>query len=227
MSAWWVETGPTRKLASPAAQADYVKALSMAVRLNERELLAAVCKGIPIASVELVGRELPRTYLERVLHVVAAQLQHEAHLEYHVRWVTALLGPHATYVRMHRSAFAPTLRALHKALQEQRDGLLRLADSNRFALAYLAAAQPAAAEGTNAVTAAIAVVSEAAEAALEAVDGGDAATDGGMPGITDAAQAPRRANLKRAAATPAAAPDAVPEGSVRTKSKKTVRAGSA
>ena len=129
-----------------------MKALVLAVRLNEAASLEEVYLGIPMASVDLVGRDLPRTYLERVLRLVAGHLEKAVHIEFNLRWVVALLGPHAAYIRLHRAAFAPTLRAVHKALHEHRDGLVRLADSNRFALAYLTTALDATAPAAAATS---------------------------------------------------------------------------
>jgi periodic tryptophan protein 2 len=158
-------------------QREYLRALVLAVRLSEPGPLAAVYNGIPPTAVELVGRDLPRPYLDRVLRAVAAHTEGGAHLEYNLRWVSALLGPHAVYLRQHRAVFGPTLRALRKALQEQRDGLGRLADGNRFALNYLLARLERHTDPTTATPTDSAVADEA-ETTTAAADGPSPTNDG-------------------------------------------------
>ena len=205
-------------------QREYLKALVLAVRLNEAAPLEEVYEGVPVASVALVGRDLPRPYLERVLRTVATHLEKAAHLEFNLCWVVALLGPHAAYIRQHRAAFAPTLRSLHKALQEQRDGLVRLADSNRFALDYLLSALRSETGGDAAGDAAGGgarpAQSDAAITAASADDSIDATTEIDAATTPESAQArPKKGSDKRkrtVAAEPEQVQEPEPESEIAT-----------
>jgi len=192
------------------AQREYLRALVLALRLNEPEPLAAAYRSVPKASIELVARDLPRPHLAGLLRVVADHLERQPHLEVNVHWVLSLLGPHAAYVRLHRPTFAPTLRALHKALHEQRDSLVRLADSNGFALEYLTAVAATreaqephdhGSEAADAATGSAGVADE--EAAGAAAVSGDADADADVDGDAGAdkvATAPPRRRRKAPAA---------------------------
>jgi len=188
------------------AQREYLRALVLALRLNEPEPLDAAYRSVPKASIELVARDLPRPHLAGLLRVVADHLERHPHLEVNVHWVLSLLGPHAAYARLHRPTFAPTLRALHKALHEQRDSLVRLADSNGFALEYLTAvaatreAQVTHDNGEAPDTATCSTGVNDDETAAAATVSGDANTDVDADAEKVAASPPQRRRKAQAAA---------------------------
>lgn len=99
----------------------------MALRLNEEAPLRRAYLAIPVTAIELVAQDLPIPYLDSFLRYVATQMAEQPHLEFHLKWVQALLsGSKGPYLRQTRNTMAPQLRALHKALVERRDGLAKL-----------------------------------------------------------------------------------------------------
>ncbi|KAK4694830.1 periodic tryptophan protein 2, partial [Lecanoromycetidae sp. Uapishka_2] len=116
---------------------DYLRALVMAFRLNERPLIQSVYEAIPIANVLLTVKQLPTVYLARLLRFVTQATDESPHLEFNLRWIEALLSAHGPYLKDRASSFASELRSVQKAIAKIQSELARLADDNVYALDYL------------------------------------------------------------------------------------------
>ena len=77
---------------SVLADKEYTKALVMAFRLGEQDLLGEVIEGIPQADVQLVAKTFPEAYLERLLTLLAEKLAKSPHLEYYLAWSCHILN---------------------------------------------------------------------------------------------------------------------------------------
>ena len=118
---------------------DFLLALIMAFRLNERLLIRQVYEAIPITDATLLVKEIPIVYLARLLRFVAQATDESPHLEFNLRWIEALLHAHGPYLKDHASSFASELRSVQKAIAKIHFELTRLADDNVYALDYLLA----------------------------------------------------------------------------------------
>ncbi len=118
-------------------EADYVRALAMAFRLNELGLVKRVYEGIPAADITLVARELPDVYLPQLLRFVAAQADESPHLEFNLMWIQALLSGHGRLLRDRAADYAPELRSVQRAVTRIQSELARLADANVYMVDYL------------------------------------------------------------------------------------------
>lgn len=118
---------------------DFLLALVMAFRLNERLLIRRVYEAIPITNVMLLVKQLPLVYLARLLRFVTQATDESPHLEFNLRWIEALLQAHGPYLKDHANSFASELRTIQKAIAKIQLELARLADDNVYALDYLLA----------------------------------------------------------------------------------------
>ena len=116
---------------------DYLRALVMAFRLNERPLIHRVYEAVPVADVVLVVKHLPKVYLARLLRFIAQTTDESPHLEFNLRWIEALLSVQGRYLKDHASVFASELRTVQKAIVKIQSELSRLADDNVYTLNYL------------------------------------------------------------------------------------------
>lgn len=128
---------------------DYLVALIMAFRLNERSLICRVYEAVPITDVALLVREIPIVYLAQLLRFISQATDESPHLEFNLRWIEALLRVHGPYLKDHAGSFASELRTVHKAIAKIQLELARLADDNAYALDYLLA-QPLPPAGVHA-----------------------------------------------------------------------------
>lgn len=124
---------------STLAQKEYLKALVMAFRLNERNLIRRVYEATPVSDIPLVIKELPRVYLGRLIRFVALQADESPHLEFNLMWVEALLSKHGRWMRDNRGVLEAELRSVEKAVRRIQTELARLADENIYRIEYLLA----------------------------------------------------------------------------------------
>lgn len=116
---------------------DYLTALVMAFRLNEKKLIQHIYGSIPYSDIALVVKDLPTVYVARLLRFVALATDDSPHLEFNLLWVEALLGKHGRFLKDHAGAIGPELRLVQKAVRKIQIELGSLADENGFAIDFL------------------------------------------------------------------------------------------
>jgi periodic tryptophan protein 2 len=124
---------------STLAQKEYLKALVMAFRLNERNLIRRVYEATPVSDIALVVKEMPSVYLGRLLRFVALQADESPHLEFNLMWIEALLSKHGRWMKENRGGMEAELRSVEKAVRRIQTELARLADENIYRIEYLLA----------------------------------------------------------------------------------------
>ena len=115
-----------QSLLSVLAKREYLKALVMAYRLNEKPLIHKVYESIPRDDIRLISRQLPTVYLSQMLRVVAEHLDKSPHLEFDLLWVTALLNAHGRYLRDRSGEYASVFRVVQKELMDAENAISRL-----------------------------------------------------------------------------------------------------
>ena len=98
------------------ADHDYLRAIVMAFRLNERSVIRRIYEGIPVADIVFVVRDLPTVYLASILRFVAHATEQTPHLEFNLLWIKALLTIHGRSLRDNAGNFSDELRTLHRAI---------------------------------------------------------------------------------------------------------------
>ncbi|KII87643.1 hypothetical protein PLICRDRAFT_162405 [Plicaturopsis crispa FD-325 SS-3] len=122
---------------SVLAEREFLKALVMAFRLNEKPLVQRVYERIPRGDVRLIARQLPVLYVPQLLRFVADHLERSPHLEFDLLWVNALLMAHGRHLRDRSGEYASVFRALQKGLADFEQLISRLCDENTSTLTYL------------------------------------------------------------------------------------------
>ncbi|EIM88864.1 WD repeat protein [Stereum hirsutum FP-91666 SS1] len=116
---------------------EYLQALVMAFRLNEKGLVRKVYEAVPYEDIRLVSREMPRVYVGRLLGVAVEGLEGGPRLEWGLRWVREVLGAHGRWVREHGVEMASVLREVRRAVGEFEGAVAGLCEENTATLRYL------------------------------------------------------------------------------------------
>lgn len=116
---------------------DFLRALVMAFRLNEKPLIRQVYEAIPIPDMALVVKHLPVVYLARLLRFITQATDESPRLESNLRWIEGLLSAHGPYLKDHAASFASELRSVQKAIAKIQAELARMADDNVYTVDYL------------------------------------------------------------------------------------------
>ena len=127
-------------------QKDFLRAIVMAFRLNERPVIHRVYEAVPAADVDLIVKNIPGVYLGRLMRFIAQLTDENPQLELNLKWIEALLSAHGPYLKDHASHFTAELRTVQKAIIKIQSELARLADDNAYSLDYLLAQHLADAE---------------------------------------------------------------------------------
>jgi periodic tryptophan protein 2 len=110
-----IELTPQTVLATLEKQS-YLEALVMAFRLNEKTIINRVYEGIPYEEIKLVARQLPTTYVPRLLGVSAEVLERGPRLEWGLRWIREVLSAHGRWIRERSVELASVLREVKRAV---------------------------------------------------------------------------------------------------------------
>ncbi|KAF9225973.1 WD40 repeat-like protein [Gyrodon lividus] len=119
------------------AEREFLKALVLAFRLNEKSLIQRIYESIPRSDVRLVARQVPVVYISALLQFIAEHLEKSPHLEFDLLWIRAVLMAYGRYLRDRSGEFAPVLRAAQKALGDVEQSISRLCDENTSTLRYM------------------------------------------------------------------------------------------
>ncbi|KZT60952.1 WD40 repeat-like protein [Calocera cornea HHB12733] len=119
------------------AQREFLKALVMAFRLNEKPLIQRVYESIPPSDARLLARQLPVVYVPAMLRFVADHIEHSPHMEFDLVWVNAVLAAHGRTLRDHSNEYASVFRAMHKGISDFERMIGKLCDDNMFTLQYI------------------------------------------------------------------------------------------
>lgn len=104
---------------------DYLKALVMAFRLNEKDLSRKVFESIPSSDVRIITRQIPTIYLPMLLQLVGEHAETSPHMEFDLIWINSLLATQGRHLREHSSEYASVLRLLQKVMLDFQESISR------------------------------------------------------------------------------------------------------
>ena len=96
---------------------EYLKALVMAFRLNDKPLIRKTYESVPYTSVPLIVREIPRVYILKLMRTLAEQLESSPHLEFNLKWAMEVIGVHGRYIKERQGEMASELRAVLRGVE--------------------------------------------------------------------------------------------------------------
>jgi periodic tryptophan protein 2 len=105
---------------------DYLKALVMAFRLNEKYLIHQVYESTPVDDVPFVVGSLPRVYLSRLLRFVTTFIEEGPHLEFGLVWIEAVFESHGAWVKENRAECESEMRRAVRCLKRVQNEVVRL-----------------------------------------------------------------------------------------------------
>jgi periodic tryptophan protein 2 len=108
------------------SEREFLKALVMAFRLNEKSLIQRVYESIPPADIRLISKQLPLVYVPNLLRFVAEHLEKSPHLEFDLMWSKTLLMLHGRHLKERSGEFASVFRVLQKGLTDSEQSISRM-----------------------------------------------------------------------------------------------------
>lgn len=115
-----------QSLLATLADKEYLLALIVAFRLNEKPLILRTYEAIPPTDVKLLAKQLPKVYVPALLRFVASHLEGSPHVEFDLIWVGAILTSHGRWLRERSGEFASEFRAIQKGVADFSSSIARL-----------------------------------------------------------------------------------------------------
>eukprot|EP01126_Amoeba_proteus_P062326 TRINITY_DN8456_c0_g1_i4.p1 TRINITY_DN8456_c0_g1~~TRINITY_DN8456_c0_g1_i4.p1 ORF type:complete len:737 (-),score=150.98 TRINITY_DN8456_c0_g1_i4:285-2495(-) len=127
----------------------YLKALVMALRLNEFDITLKVFETIPHESIEIIARDLHRSYLKHFLTFIARYMSTPTplwgtvspHVHFTMKWISAILFSHGQFLKDNPGQFSTSFRALQKNILQVQEVLDQVCTNNSAIMSYLGNAQ--------------------------------------------------------------------------------------
>ncbi|PLW11233.1 hypothetical protein PCANC_10423 [Puccinia coronata f. sp. avenae] len=120
-------------------KSEYLKALVMAFRLNEKYMIKVVYQAIPFKEIKIIAAQLPTVYVPKLLEFISKSAIDGSsnHLQFDLTWINFLLTSHGRYLKNHSNQVGPIMRSVQKALLDSHSSVSKLANSNTYMLRYL------------------------------------------------------------------------------------------
>lgn len=115
-----------QSLLSTLESKEYLLALIIAFRLNERPLILKTYEAVPPTDIRLIAKQLPKVYVKALLKFIAAHVEDSPHVEFDLIWVTAVLTAHGRWLRDRSGEFASEFRAIQKGVADFSQSIARL-----------------------------------------------------------------------------------------------------
>uniref|UniRef100_H3AB34 PWP2 small subunit processome component n=1 Tax=Latimeria chalumnae TaxID=7897 RepID=H3AB34_LATCH len=116
---------------------EYMAAIVMAFRLNEKKLIQEVLERVPHHEVSVVCMSLPELYVERVLQFLASALETSRHLEFYLTWAQRLLMLHGQKLKSRSPKFLkPVVSQVQTSERSHFFSVLFWCDWNRYNIKY-------------------------------------------------------------------------------------------
>eukprot|EP01133_Synstelium_polycarpum_P003452 gene3452-3926_t len=104
------------------ADEDYLRALVMSLKLNEKPIIEEVYEAIPSSHVPFVCHEFPLYYLKHFVRFLSYIFDKKPHIELQMKWVLYLFNYHGKYMKSNSLSMIEALRNLQKgAVQHYTD----------------------------------------------------------------------------------------------------------
>ncbi len=119
---------------------DYLSALVMSFRLNERYLIHQVYESIPVVDIKLVANNIPVVYVERLLNFISSIAMTSPHIEFNLIWIKAIISAHGKYINTHKHDFASALRGAQRFIARIAKHIVRTSKDNEYSYLFLSTA---------------------------------------------------------------------------------------
>ena len=116
---------------------NFLAALLMALKLNERALIRAALEAVPHEAVMLVARQVSTKHLSALLQFVGEEAEGSRHLQFYLIWTRAILLNHGTFLKTESKDHLPILNLLIKNLTRKSEDLGKVCDHNKYTINYL------------------------------------------------------------------------------------------
>eukprot|EP01025_Chloroclados_australasicus_P005925 TRINITY_DN1192_c0_g1_i5.p1 TRINITY_DN1192_c0_g1~~TRINITY_DN1192_c0_g1_i5.p1 ORF type:complete len:967 (-),score=113.08 TRINITY_DN1192_c0_g1_i5:314-3214(-) len=115
----------------------YLRALLISLRLNEREIISHVVLSTPFHYIDAIIEQLPEVWASKLFGELAMILENTPHLEFMLVWLNSLLQRHGSKLKKSNYIPLPVFRQLSQTLKRMHSQLKDSAEDVIYKLKYL------------------------------------------------------------------------------------------
>eukprot|EP00698_Gefionella_okellyi_P013776 TRINITY_DN3791_c0_g1_i1.p1 TRINITY_DN3791_c0_g1~~TRINITY_DN3791_c0_g1_i1.p1 ORF type:complete len:848 (-),score=140.28 TRINITY_DN3791_c0_g1_i1:1180-3519(-) len=105
---------------------DFAKALMLALRLNEKEIVEEVFEAVPGVDVQFVVQAIATPYAARLMTYIATYIEQSRRIEFYLRWCVALLTHRGRFFKENSALYSSSFRMVQKAVLHHQESLSQL-----------------------------------------------------------------------------------------------------
>ncbi|CCH46902.1 Periodic tryptophan protein 2 [Wickerhamomyces ciferrii] len=120
---------------------NYLNALAMAFRLNERYLIHQVYESVPAVDIKLLANDLPIVYVERLLSFISSIAMTSPHVEFNLLWLKSIITAHGKYINTHKHEFASALRGAQRFIARVAKHVVKTSKNNEYSYLFLSSTE--------------------------------------------------------------------------------------
>ena len=119
------------------SEENYQSALSMALRLNEIDLIREVVEQIPSVQTDLLSSRLSEKFVYHLLKFIGEEMEMSRHIGYYAKWCRCLMMHHSLWIRRKWKDFLPVLNQVQKVLTCKASELGEVCERNEQTVDFL------------------------------------------------------------------------------------------
>ena len=129
-------TPQTTRLA--ALNGDFAKACLQSIFLGDDDLITEMISSVPLESLSLVAKSIPKSKLPKCVNVIAQSLDSNTCIQYYLKWALALFSCiRESDTEKYRNTLLPSFRNLQRAILKQEKVLANICDENLYDMVFL------------------------------------------------------------------------------------------
>ena len=119
------------------SECEYLRALIYAMKLDDLKLFRYVLFSVHVSDIQLIVRDIPRTYLSRFTNLFSRVFQDSTALEFLFVWLEEYIKSHANIMKQDRVDVEASVISLLKICLKVRGDLEGMCEKNRYGLSYV------------------------------------------------------------------------------------------
>lgn len=119
---------------------EYLKALIMSFRLNEKKLINLIYESIPYNQTKLISNDIPNVYVNSFLSFIGDKAIESIHLEFNLMWIQNLLISKGSYIKENRQEFSHCLKLLTRFMNKSSKDINKISTTNEALNKFLGVA---------------------------------------------------------------------------------------
>ncbi|AOA62879.1 90S pre-ribosomal component [Komagataella phaffii] len=116
---------------------EFLIAVVMSFRLNERYLIHRIYESIPLNEIDLIVADLPKVYVERFLRFIGELSLESQHIEFNLIWIKSILAAHGKYISAHKFEFSVATRMIQRFLARIAKDVVKTSVRNGYLAEFL------------------------------------------------------------------------------------------